>query len=105
MVFIVHILTRILIQDKSSKIVHGELVARPHFGHIERIEAQLLRVSFLGLHDLDLSRPFRLFATINGFPKIALGIVGIFAHGADSFVVIKLLLTMFGDEVCVCGVV
>lgn len=58
----------VLVQDQAANVMHWELATRPNLGNIERIEAQLLWVCFLGLHDLDLGRPLDLLSALDSVP-------------------------------------
>lgn len=72
-------------QHKLAELVHWELLARPDLGHVEGIEAKLVSIGFLRIHDLDVSLPCNLFSTLDGIPELSLRIVWILAARLDSF--------------------
>jgi hypothetical protein len=89
---------RVLVKHKTTEFMHGELVTGPDLGHVEGVESELLRVSLLGLHYLNLGSPFHLLPTLNGFPQITLRIVGVNTAYSCSFDAVKLLLSVLGNK-------
>lgn len=89
----------VLVEDEAPDIMHGEIAAWPHFGHVERVETEFQRIGLFGLHDLHLGRPLNLLPVFDGFPQLLLGVIGVLARDADGFWLRKLLLTMLCDEV------
>ena len=93
------IVLRILVEDQVSEFVHGKLVPRPDFGHIKGIEAELVCIGFIGLHDLDVGFPGDFLTFLDGFPELLLGVVGVLARGHDGFRLGELLLAVGGEKV------
>jgi hypothetical protein len=89
----------ILVQDETTKFLHGKLRAGPDFGNIERIEAKLLGIGVLWFHDLDHGGPLDFLASLDGLPEVALGVVGVFTAHPSGFFLRELLLAVLGDEV------
>lgn len=89
----------VLVEDEAAEFLHGEFVARPDLGDVERIEAEFVWIAFLRLHYLYHGSPLGLFSCFNGIPKIALRIVRIFSRDADCFRFGELLRPMLGNEV------
>lgn len=76
-----------------------ELLPGPHFGHVKGVEAELLGICILRLHNLHLGRPFDLFTSLDGLPQIPLREVGVLARDTVGFSRGILLLAVLGDEV------
>ena len=89
---------RVLVKDEAAKFLHRELNARPDLGDVEGVKSEFLWGGFLGLHDLHHGSPLRLLTRFDGFPKVALRVIGIFSRNANCFRFGKLLRTMFGNE-------
>ena len=89
----------ILVEDEIPKFVHWKLVPWPDFGHIKRIEAELVCIGFFRLHDLDVGFPGYFFTFLDGFPKLLLGVVWVLARSHDGFGFGELLLAVGGEEV------
>lgn len=89
----------VFVQYELAELVHWILLARPHLGHVEGIEAKLVSIGFLGIHDLDVSLPCNLFATLDGIPKLSLRVVWVLARRHDSFRLGHLLLPMGSQKV------
>ena len=88
----------VLVEDEIAEIVHGNLVPWPDFGYIKGIEAELVRISFFGLHDLYVSFPGKFFAFLDGFPELLLRVVWVFAQSYDGFRLGELLLAVGGEK-------
>ena len=80
-------------------ITYGKLVPRPDLCYVKGIEAKLIGISILRLHDLNISFPDDLFTVFNGVPELPLRIVRVNAGSFDGLGFGHLLLTMLGEEV------
>ena len=89
----------VLVQDEATKFLHGELRPGPDLGDIEGVEAEFVRISIFGLHNLDLGSPLDLLSSLDCFPEVALGIVRILTTHLCSLFLCELLLTMLRNEV------
>jgi len=63
---------RVLVQYQLVELVHWILLARPDLRHVEGVEAKLVGIGFLGIHDLDVSLPCSFFATFDGISELSL---------------------------------
>jgi hypothetical protein len=88
----------VFVQDKTTKFLHRKLRPRPDLGNIEGVEAEFVRISIFGLHNLDLSCPLDLLSSLNCFPEVALGVVRILTTHLCSLFLCKLLLTVLRNE-------
>lgn len=93
------VVLRVLVQDQTTNLVHGEIATGPDLGDIEGIEAELQWVSLLRLHDLHLGCPFNLLSVLDGLPQLLLGVVGVLAGDTDGFGLGELLLAVLCEEV------
>ena len=89
----------VLVQDQFAELMHGELTARPDFGNIEGIEAELVGVGLFRLHYLDICFPCDFFAFLNGLPELFLGVIWVLTGGHDGLRLCHLLLPMRCEEV------
>ena len=89
----------VLVQDKATKFLHGKLKPGPDLGDIEGVEAEFVRISIFGLHNLDLSSPLDLLSSLNRFPEVALGVVRILTTHLCSLFLCELLLAVLRNEV------
>lgn len=78
---------------------YREILSWPYFGHVERIIAEFLRISFLRLHDLHFRSPGDRFTPLDGLPEVSLGVIGVLARHADRLAPRELLLAAVGEEV------
>lgn len=82
-----------------SKLLHGELLARPDLGDIKGVKAKLRRISLLRIHNLNISSPLRVSSVLNLVPQFFLGVVRVLTTNAIGLLASELLGTTLGKEV------
>ena len=88
------VVSRIFVQDEFANRDERELVVRPHFGNIQRVE--ITRSSFLAGHYLDIEGPRGKVSCGDGVVKIAKVVIGIFACDAFGFCRVHVANTLVG---------
>ncbi len=90
---------RVLVQDQAAEFLHPELVARPNFGYVKRVEAELLGIGVFGLHHLEFGGPCDFLTALDGLVQVTLGVVGVLAAHLCRLLLSELLLAVVCDEV------
>ena len=88
----------VFIEHEPTKGLHGELLSRPDFGHIEWVKAKLVWIRLTRVEYLDMSRPLNLLALFNRRPQVLLGVIWVLTADLCCLWVGKLLLSMLGNE-------
>lgn len=84
---------------KTSEFPHQKLIPRPHLGDVERVEAELVGIGLLRLHNLHMGGSFKVLTALNGAPRITLGVIRVLTAHVDGLSVGELLLVVLCDEV------
>lgn len=89
----------VLVQNKATEFLHGELASRPDLSDIEGVKTELVWIGLIRFHDLDHGSPLNLLALLDSLPEVALRVVGVLTAHLCGLLLCELLLAVLGDEV------